>query len=169
MGMPPDSELEIFNYTEFGEGIRYLAQKLVDEQWIPDTVLGVVRGGLFVAAGIAYALDLKDVRHVNVEFYTDAGEPLPEPVLVGQEPYLADLGGKKVLVADDVADTGATLHFVRQLLPADADVRVAVLYSKPKTTTYSPELAWRTTDRWIRFPWIQVPPLRVEAVGRSSV
>lgn len=169
MGMPPDSELEIFNYTEFGEGIRYLAQKLVDEQWIPDTVLGVVRGGLFVAAGIAYALDLKDVRHVNVEFYTDAGETLPEPVLVGQEPYLADLGGKKVLVADDVADTGATLHFVRQLLPADADVRVAVLYSKPKTTTYSPELAWRTTDRWIRFPWIQVPPLRIESVGRSSV
>lgn len=167
--MPPDSELEIFNYTEFGEGIRYLAQKLVDEQWIPDTVLGVVRGGLFVAAGIAYALDLKDVRHVNVEFYTDAGETLPEPVLVGQEPYLADLGGKKVLVADDVADTGATLHFVRQLLPADADVRVAVLYSKPKTTTYSPELAWRTTDRWIRFPWIQVPPLRVQAEGRSSV
>lgn len=169
MGMPPDSELEIFNYTEFGEGIRYLAQKLVDEQWIPDTVLGVVRGGLFVAAGIAYALDLKDVRHVNVEFYTDAGETLPEPVLVGQEPYLADLGGKKVLVADDVADTGATLHFVRQLLPADADVRVAVLYSKPKTTTYSPELAWRTTDRWIRFPWIQVPPIRVETEGRSSV
>lgn len=169
MATPPDSELEIFNYTEFGEGIRYLAQKLVDENWIPDTVLGVVRGGLFVAAGIAYALDLKDVRHVNVEFYTDAGETLPEPVLVGQEPYLADLGGKKVLVADDVADTGATLHFVRQLLPADADVRVAVLYSKPKTTTYSPELAWRTTDRWIRFPWIQVPPLRIESVGRSSV
>lgn len=169
MAMPPDSELEIFNYTEFGEGIRYLAQKLVDEKWIPDTVLGVVRGGLFVAAGIAYALDLKDVRHVNVEFYTDAGETLPEPVLVGQEPYLADLGGKKVLVADDVADTGATLRFVRQLLPADADVRVAVMYSKPKTTTYSPELAWRTTDRWIRFPWIQVPPLRIESVGRSSV
>ena len=74
----------------------------------------------------------------------------------------------EVLVADDVADTGATLHFVRKLLPADADVRVAVLYSKP-ATTYLPELAWRSTDKWIRFPWIQVPPLRVELVGRSSV
>ncbi|MFM1917093.1 MAG: hypothetical protein RJB01_608 [Actinomycetota bacterium] len=167
--MPPDSELEIFNYAEFGEGIRFLGQKLVDDHWIPDTVLGVVRGGLFVAAGIAYALDLKDVRHVNVEFYTDAGVTLPEPVLVGQEPYLSDLGGKRVLVADDVADTGATLHFVRQLLPEDADVRVAVLYSKPATTTYAPDIAWRTTDRWIRFPWIQVPPIRVQELGRSSV
>ncbi|MGA1147039.1 MAG: phosphoribosyltransferase [Candidatus Nanopelagicales bacterium] len=168
MPMPPEAELETFDYADFGVGIRYLAQQLVEDDWIPDTVLGVVRGGLFVAAGIAYALDIKDVRHVYVEFYTDAGETLPEPVLIGQEPYLADLGGKKVLVADDVADTGATLHFVRQLLPTDADVRVAVLYSKPETT-YLPELTRRSTDRWIRFPWIQVPPLRVEAQGRSSV
>ena len=50
----------------------------------------------------------------------------------------------------------------------DDDVRVAVLYEKPHTT-YAPELAWRSTDRWIRFPWIQVPPVRVTAAGRSSV
>ena len=163
--MPPESELEILDYSDFGVGVRWLAQRLVDSDWIPDTVLGVVRGGLFVAAGLAYALDLKDVRHVNVEFYTDAGETLPAPVVVGELPYLVDLSGRRVLVADDVADT---LHFVRELLPADADVRVAVLYAKP-STTYLPELAWRTTDRWIRFPWIQVPPVRVQAAGRSSV
>lgn len=168
MPMPDEADLEILTYTDFGVGIRWLAERLVADDWIPDAVLGVVRGGLFVAAGIAYALDLKDVRHVNVEFYTDAGETLPEPVLVGQQPHLADLAGRRVLVADDVADTGATLHFVRRLLPDAADVRVAVLYEKPHTT-YAPELAWRSTDRWIRFPWIQVPPVRVAAAGRSSV
>jgi hypoxanthine phosphoribosyltransferase len=168
MGMPPESELEIFTYEDFGVGIRWLAEQLVAREWIPDAVLGVVRGGLFVSAALAYALDIKDVRHVNVEFYTDAGETLPEPVLVGQQPYLADLGGKRVLVADDVADTGATLQFVRSLLPDDAIVHVAVMYEKPGTT-YLPDLAWRSTDRWIRFPWIQVPPVRVHAQGRSSV
>ena len=168
MDMPPESELEILDYTDFAVGIRWLAQQLVDDQWIPDAILGVVRGGLFVAAGLAYALDIKDVRHVNVEFYTDAGETLAEPVLIGQAPYLADLGDRRVLVADDVADTGATLHFVRNLLPEDADVRVAVIYEKPHTT-YAPELAWRSTDKWIRFPWIQVPPVRIAEAGRSSV
>jgi hypoxanthine phosphoribosyltransferase len=168
MPMPDDADLEILTYSDFGVGIRWLAEQLVADDWVPDAVLGVVRGGLFVAAGIAYALDIKDVRHVNVEFYTDAGETLPEPVLVGQQPHLADLVGRRVLVADDVADTGATLHFVRRLLPEAADVRVAVLYEKPHTT-YAPELAWRSTDRWIRFPWIQVPPVRIEAAGRSSV
>ena len=152
-------DLEVFSYAEFGEGITWLSQQLVASDWIPDAILGVVRGGLFVGAGIAYALDIKDVRHVNVEFYTDVGETLPEPVLVGEAPYLADLAGRRVLVADDVADTGATLHFVRGLLPSDSEVRVAVLYGKPGST-YAPDLAWRTTPRWIRFPWIQVPPLR---------
>ena len=168
MGSDDTSELEVFSYEEFGTGIRWLAEQLVERDWIPDVILGVVRGGLFVSAALAYALDIKDVRHVNVEFYTDQGETLPEPVLVGQEPYLLDLAGKRVLVADDVADTGATLHFVRRLLPDDADVRVAVLYEKPGTT-YAPELAWRATDKWIRFPWIQVPPVRAVDVGRSSV
>lgn len=167
MGMPSQEDLEVLTYQDFGSGIRWISQRLVDEDWIPDAILGVVRGGLFVAAGIAYALDLKDVRHVNVEYYTDVGQTLPEPVVVGDVPHLADLAGRRVLVADDVADSGATLRFVRTLLPADADVRVAVLYTKP-SSSYPPELAWRSTDRWIRFPWIQVPPVRVVQQGRSS-
>ena len=168
MAVPSEPELEIFSYEEFGTGVRWLSEQLVARNWIPDVILGVVRGGLFVSTAIAYALDIKDVRHVNVEFYTDAGETLPEPVLIGQAPYLADLAGKRVLVADDVADTGATLQFVRAMLPDDAIVHVAVLYEKPGTT-YAPDLAWRSTSKWIRFPWIQVPPVRVAEEGRSSV
>jgi uncharacterized protein len=168
MAVPSEPELEIFSYEEFGTGVRWLAEQLVERNWIPDVILGVVRGGLFVSTAIAYALDIKDVRHVNVEFYTDAGETLPEPVLIGEQPYLADPGGKRVLVADDVADTGATLQFARAMLPDDAIVHVAVLFEKPGTT-YNPDLAWRSTDKWIRFPWIQVPPVRVAEEGRSSV
>ncbi len=168
MQPPPETEQEILTYADFGVGVRWLAERIVADRWIPDVILGVVRGGLFVSTALAYALDIKDVRHVNVEFYTDAGETLAEPVLVGDLPHLSDLGRRRVLVADDVADTGATLHFVRGLLPADADVRVAVLYEKAGTT-YAPDLAWRSTDRWIRFPWIQVPPVRVDVPGRSSV
>ena len=168
MAARPESELEVLTYPDFGVGIRWLAEQLVAREWIPDTILGVVRGGLFVSAALAYALDIKDVRHVNVEYYTDAGETLPSPVLVGDQPHLGDLGGRRVLVADDVADTGATLQFVRTMLPDDAIVHVAVLYEKPHTT-YALDLAWRSTDRWIRFPWIQVPPVRVQDAGRSSV
>ena len=63
---------------------------------------------------------------------------------------------------------GLAFALAPSILPDDAIVHVAVLYEKPQTT-YSPDLAWRSTDNWIRFPWIQVPPVRIVAEGRSSV
>ena len=126
MAMPPDAELEIFSYEDFGVGVRGLAEQLGARDWIPDTILGVVRGGLFVSTALAYALDIKDVRHVNVEFYTDAGETLPEPVLIGQLPYLVtelvagpslhDRLASVMFCADDVADIGARVAIALQAL-----------------------------------------------------
>lgn len=126
MPMPPEAELETFDYTDFGVGTRYLARKRVDDDWIPDVILGVVRGGLFVAAGSANALGITDVRHVNVEFYTDAGKTLPEPILVGQEPYLADLGARRVLAADDVSTrTRLAQHRQVDSIPMDPGSSIA--------------------------------------------
>lgn len=44
--------------------------------------------------------------------------------------------GKKVLIVDDVADSGRTLEFVRGICAQynDDDIRVAVLYQKPRST-----------------------------------
>jgi uncharacterized protein len=68
-------------------------------------------------------------------------------------PSTVDLGGARVLIADDVADTGATLRLVRDFC-ADhvADASCAVLYQKPHSTVDC-EYVWRRTDRWINFPW----------------
>ena len=156
--MPSDDDLEVLEYPDFAVGVRWLAEELVRDGWIPDVVVAVMRGGLFVAAGLAYALDLKDVRTINVEFYTGTGVTLGEPRMVGPAPDLGDLTRRRVLVADDVTDTGATLRFVEHLLPSDADVRTAVLYAKPHSEATA-DFAWRSTERWIRFPWIQVPSL----------
>lgn len=113
----PAEDLEVLTYSDFGVGVRWIADRLTAEDWRPDAVLGVIRGGLFVAAALAYALDVKDVRTVNVEFYTGQGTTLAEPVLVGERPRLEDLVGRRVLIADDVDDTGHTMEYVRRLLP----------------------------------------------------
>ena len=41
MAIPPDSELEILTYSDFGVGIRWLAQRVVDDEWVPDAILGL--------------------------------------------------------------------------------------------------------------------------------
>ena len=58
--MPAESELEILTYSDFGVGIRWLAQQIVDDEWIPDAILGVVRapdGRTFVLADLPGLLE----------------------------------------------------------------------------------------------------------------
>ena len=63
------------------------------------------------------------------------------------------------MIADDVADTGATLELVTKFCAEHvAEVRSAVVYEKPRTSV-SADYVWRRTDRWIDFPWSAEPPV----------
>ena len=137
----------------FGSAADELAAGVTADGFIPDLILAVARGGLFVAGALGYALGVKNVAVINVEFYTGVDERLPVPVVLPPVPNTVDLAGARVLIADDVADTGETLHLVRDFC-ADhvADARCAVLYQKPQSLVDC-EYVWRRTDRWINFPW----------------
>ena len=105
--------------------------------------MGVARGGLIPAGAIGYAIGVKEMGAINVEFYTDIGETLPEPVLLNPQLDTDSLQGKKVLVVDDVADSGKTLDLVVNLLAETAaEVKSAVIYTKP-TTIFEPDFSWK--------------------------
>jgi uncharacterized protein len=96
---------------------------------------------------------VKNVHLTNVEFYTGIDERLPMPVMLPPAPSTVDLSGARVLIADDVADTGETLRLVRDFCGEHvAEARCAVIYQKPHSTVDC-EYVWRRTDRWIDFPW----------------
>jgi hypoxanthine phosphoribosyltransferase len=152
-------EREVLAWDLFGDASRALAQQIVDSGYRPTIVLGVARGGLLPAATIAYALNVKNLFTVNVEFYTGVDERLEFPVMLPPLLDVVDIAGATVLVADDVADTGATLRLVMDYCAEHvADVRCAVLYEKPRSTVKC-EYVWRRTDRWIDFPWSALPPV----------
>jgi hypoxanthine phosphoribosyltransferase len=86
-------------------------------------------------------------------------ERLPMPMILPPVPDLVDLHDARVLVADDVADTGQTLALVKDFVAGKVgEVRAAVLYEKPRSVV-SCEYVWRRTDRWIDFPWSAEPPV----------
>ncbi|WP_406495461.1 phosphoribosyltransferase [Streptomyces sp. NBC_00846] len=144
---------ENLTYEGFGHAVRELAQTVVDDGFEPDVVLSIARGGVFVAGGLAYALDCKNIHLVNVEFYTGVGTTLQMPVMLAPVPNVIDFSAKKVLIADDVADTGKTLKLVRDFcIDHVAEVRSAVIYEKPHSLVKC-EYVWKKTDRWINFPW----------------
>jgi hypoxanthine phosphoribosyltransferase len=152
-------ERENLTYPLFGEAVRELAQAIADDGFEPDIILSIARGGVFVAGGLAYALDCKNIHLVNVEFYTGVGETLEMPVMLAPVPNAIDFSNKKVLIADDVADTGKTLKLVYDFcLDQVADVRSAVIYEKPQSLVKC-EYVWKRTDAWINFPWSVQPPV----------
>jgi uncharacterized protein len=156
MGAP---EKEVMSWHDLGEGTRALAEAIHADGYRPDIVLAIARGGLLVAGAIAYALGVKNTFTMNVEFYTGIDERLPMPMLLPPVPELVESAETKVLIADDVADTGATLALVHEFCGGKvAEVRSAVLYEKPRSVVRC-EYVWRRTDRWIDFPWSAQAPV----------
>ena len=155
----PAPEREVLTYELFGTAVRDLAQQVVDSGYEPDMILAIARGGLGLAMGLGYALDVKNLSAVNVEFYTGVDERLDVPIMLPPTPAAVDLTGLKVLIADDVADTGHTLEVVQAFCAGHvAEARTAVVYEKSRTVI-SADYVWRRTDLWIDFPWSSAPPL----------
>ena len=152
-------EREVLDWTSYGIAARELAQIVADDGYRPDIILAIARGGLFVAGSLGYALSVKNLYVMNVEYYTGVDERLDVPIAL--PPYLdtVDLRDANVLIADDVADTGATLAYIHDFCQGEvADVRSAVLYEK-SASIIKCEYIWKRTDQWINFPWSTEPPI----------
>ncbi len=147
------------SWDDLGLGARALAEAVAGDGYRPDMVLGIARGGLLVAGAIGYALGVKNTFTMNVEFYTGIDQRLEMPMILPPVPDLVDFHETKVLIADDVADTGATLRLVKEFCAGKvAEVRCAVLYEKSRSVVRC-EYVWRRTDSWITFPWSAHDPV----------
>ncbi len=165
------SDLEVLTWADFGPASRELASLVAADGYLPEIVVSIARGGLLPAGALSYALNVKNVHVMNVEFYTGVDERLEMPVMLPPAPSTVDLSGARVLIVDDVADTGATLKVVRDFCTEHvAEARCAVLYEKPRSVVKC-EYVWRRTERWIDFPWSSEPPLvpRPRAADESAL
>ena len=143
----------------YGSAVRELAGQVADDGFRPDMILAIARGGLFVAGSLGYALGVKNLYVMNVEFYTGVDERLDVPVMLPPYVDFIDMKDTKILIADDVADTGHTLKFVDEFCDGKVgEVRTAVLYEKPHSLVKC-DYVWKSTDLWIEFPWSKEPPL----------
>jgi hypoxanthine phosphoribosyltransferase len=153
------SEREVMTWSDLGDGARSLAEAAAADGFVPDIILGIARGGLLVAGAVGYALGIKNTFTMNVEFYTGVDERLDVPMILPPVPDLVDFAEQRVLITDDVADTGATLRLVQEFCAGKvAEVRCAVLYEKPRSVVKC-DYVWRRTERWITFPWSAGEPV----------
>ncbi|HLV84011.1 MULTISPECIES: xanthine phosphoribosyltransferase [Devosia] len=117
-----------------------------------DAVVAIARGGLVPAAIVARELNIRTVETVAVKSYDHQNKGGIQ-VLKEISQSVRDLAvsGAKVLIVDDLVDTGSTARVVREMLP---NAHFATVYAKPKgremVDTFITEVS---QDTWIFFPW----------------
>ncbi len=157
-------EREILSWELFGTASRDLATMIANDGYEPEMILSIARGGLLIGGALGYALAVKNTYTMNVEFYTGVDERLEVPRILPPAPDFVDLADAKLLIVDDVADTGHTLKSVHEFCAGKVgEVRTAVIYEKPHSVVQC-DYVWRRTDLWINFPWSDKPPV-VEREG----
>jgi hypoxanthine phosphoribosyltransferase len=145
-------EFEIPTWEKIYELLLNLATHIRKTGFKPDIIVGIARGGLLPACILTDLLETPELANVKVQFYLSVAETKGEPVIT--QPVSAQVKGKKVLVVDDVADTGKSLALVREHLKKEGatDVKTATIYYKPWSALI-PDWFEKKTSRWIIFPW----------------
>ncbi|MCD6279125.1 MAG: phosphoribosyltransferase [Desulfurococcales archaeon] len=129
-----------------------IARKVIRDGYVPDAIVGILRGGFIIARIIADVLGIEDLGTVEVKFYKGIAEPSERPVIT--QPLTLDVRDKKVLIVDDVVDSGRTLEVATEQvrLRGASTVKSAALFAKPKSIIF-PDFYIKLTTEWVLFPW----------------
>ena len=145
-------EFEIPTWEKIYELLLNLASKIRKANFKPDVIVGISRGGWPPARIMSDLLENPELANVKAEFYLGVAKTKSEPVIT--QPVSVPVHGKKVLIVDDVADTGKSLRLVRLHLREQGatDVKIATIYYKPWSVV-TPDWYERKTSHWVIFPW----------------
>jgi hypoxanthine phosphoribosyltransferase len=137
----------------FAELSEKVAEKIVASGWQPDFMVGLARGGWVLSRVLCDYLGVKDIVSLKVEHWGVTATPDGKARI--KYPFEVDLTGRRVLVVDDITDTGESMivamDYVKEKTPLE--VKTAALRhiegSKFTPDYYGDMITWR----WVIFPW----------------
>jgi hypoxanthine phosphoribosyltransferase len=150
--------------------VQELLRQMHQQQWKPDYVVGLTRGGLTPAVMISQYLNVP--MHSLKVSLRHGGEDCESNLWMAEEAFgYDDQDPARILIVDDINDSGATMKWIRQdwqsgCLPNDErwntiwndTVRFAVLVnnsaSQYQQVDYTAvEINKKDEPQWIVFPW----------------
>jgi hypoxanthine phosphoribosyltransferase len=146
------ADRDIVTWPDLERLVKALARQVGGEH---DVLLAITRGGLVPAGMLAYLLGHRDILVAAVAYYDDHGQPGDQPAFF-QFPADPLLHGKRVLIVDEVWDTGTTIEaVVERVRLAGGSPTTAVLHYKPGRSKVSsvPDHYVVSTDAWVVYPF----------------
>ena len=138
-----------YEYTEFRDDTRLLKSKVASFE--PEAIVAIARGGYTIAHALAEGLSIRNLQSIRTELYDE--DRKREHITIEGETLLDDI--KRVLVVDDIADSGETLSFVMRYLKQnhpDVEFLSATLFYK-QSSVYEPTYWIKEANTWIEFFW----------------
>jgi uncharacterized protein len=142
------------SWTQIEESCKDIAKKIKTANYNPDMIIAVGRGGLIPSRILSDILNIHDVLHFPVSFYRGVNNKLIKPRSLSN--FSHNVRGKKILLVDDLIDSGGTAEFVISDLNMKGStiIRYATIICKDdvkrKPTFYSFSCK---QDVWVVFPW----------------
>lgn len=145
-------DFEIPSWEQIHSLVLSISDDIKKSNFKPDVIVGISRGGWIPARIVSDFLDNSLLAHVSVEFYERPGKTKSKPTIT--QPISVSVRDKKILLVDDVADTGQSLKLVESRLKSNgaSTIRIATIYYKPWSEVV-PDYYRKETKLWIIFPW----------------
>jgi hypothetical protein len=159
------------SHERFLDEVETIGRLLDADRWRPDCLIGIGRGGLVPAVYLSHrtGLPLLTVDHSSGEH--DFSDELLEKLAARIR------AGARMLIVDDINDSGATINYLRAAIEAKIDaadrLRVAVLVhnvrSRARAEYHGSEIDRDVDKRWYVFPWEAVAPRAALAADAAAV
>ena len=145
-------EFEIPSWNQIYWFLLNLAKNIQNDGFKADIIIGVSRGGWLPARVLSDLLENPKLANVTAEFYMGTTQIRRKPIIT--QAVSVSVKDKKILLVDDVADTGESLKLVNSHLKEDgaSEIKIVTIYRKPWSLIV-PDYYAKETCLWIVFPW----------------
>ncbi len=143
---------EVPTWNLLYEMLLDLTDRIRFDGFKPDIIVGISRGGWFPARILSDLLDNPRIASVGAEFYVGIYDTSCEPRLT--QPIAVDVSDKRILLVDDVVDTGKSAVLIKSHLSRQGakEIKLLTIYHKP-WSVIKPDFFSKDTCDWIVFPW----------------
>ncbi|MBP1922321.1 hypoxanthine phosphoribosyltransferase [Halorubrum alkaliphilum] len=153
--LPDDFDCTVTNWEYIYGLCRNVSNGVKRDEFQPDVVVALARGGWFAGRCICDFLGLDDLTSLKMEHYVGTAEKADEPQIRYPMPE-GSVEGKDVLIIDDIADTGGSIRRAEEYVEDRnaGSVRTATLQLLG-TSEFEPDFVGERLERWtwVVYPW----------------